>query len=123
MKGLEQERKRIQCEVNRLYDGCDDVIQLKKKISNNFCNLSKRYKCDLNRYKSNLKKQPERPSFDQKRELLKIRERKEFKNEMVNFLLSSLVDKRRAAYACQEKLKNEKEMMNVSMRNIARVDD
>ena len=94
-------------DVNTLHLNCKNLISSKKQMSKKFVVSSRSYKKDLAKYKCNLSKYVENPSQDQKKELLKIRERSEFNNAMVNYAMCTLVDKNRTANACRDTILNE----------------
>lgn len=95
-------------ECNTLETSCGAVISQKKRISKNFDYVTRSYKNELKKCKVNLEATSMRPSYEQRKELLKIRERTEFNGAMANYIMCTLVDKRRTAHACGD---------NIRMRN------
>jgi hypothetical protein len=102
-KGMDTLRMIDQC--NTLELSCGNVISQKKRISNFFDYVTRSYKNELRKFKGNLDATNTGPSYAQRKELLKIRERTEFNGAMANYIMCTLVDKRRTAHACEDNIR------------------
>ena len=108
LESLQTDTLKMLNNVNYLHTDCKTVISSKNKMERNCEHISKSYKKELTDFKSNLSHGVEKPSHNQTKELMKIRERRDFNHTMANFVMCSFVDKRRTAHACRDTIKNDK---------------
>lgn len=92
---------------NNLESSCKSIISQKNRLCKNFDYVTRSYKNELKKFKGNLHAPNQKPSYEQRKELLKIRERTEFNNAIANYIMCTLVDKRRTAHACRDTIKAE----------------